>query len=98
MGLFVPFALALAVFWLIIGIMLAKFLAQKYKGKPWNSRNIDSQFIYGSSLSNDRSGQMYGGGYGNGGRIGGGGGGMDGGYGRENIGMGQFGQGRFKGM
>ncbi|KAJ4378823.1 hypothetical protein N0V86_005696 [Didymella sp. IMI 355093] len=46
MGLFLLFAFALAVFWLVIGIFLAKFLAQKYKGKPWNSRNIDSQYIY----------------------------------------------------
>ncbi|KAJ4340318.1 hypothetical protein N0V87_002610 [Didymella glomerata] len=42
MGLFLPFVLALAVFWLVIGVYLAKFLAQKYKGKPWNSKNIDS--------------------------------------------------------
>jgi hypothetical protein len=94
MGFFIPFVLALAIFWLVIGIMLAKFLAQKYKGKPWKSRTVDSQYIYGNALQNDRSNQMHHGGYGYGGErtnIGGG-------YGRDNIGMGQFGQGRMKGM
>ena len=97
MSLFIPFALALAVFWLIIGVMIAKFLAQKYKGKPWNSRAVDSQYIYGSAINHDRSGHMYGAGYGMGGSIGPGGG-LGGGYGRENIGMGQLGRGRVKGV
>lgn len=77
--------------------MIAKFLAQKYKGKPWNNRAVDSQFIYGSAINHDRSRHMYGGGYGMGGSIGSGGG-LSGGYGRGNIGMGQFGQGRMKGV
>lgn len=94
MGLFLPFIFALAVFWLVIGIYLAKFLAQKYKGKPWNSRNVDAQFIYGTALQNDQSTRMHSGGYGVGAQPGG----FDRGYGRETISMGQFGQGRVKGM
>lgn len=88
MALFIPFVLGLAIFWLIIGIMLAKFLAQKYKGKPWNKRTVDSAFIYGSAVGNNRSGGL-GGGYGR--EIGSG-------YGGRDVGMGQFGQGRFKGL
>jgi hypothetical protein len=94
MALFLPFMLALAVFWLVIGVYLAKFFAQKYKGKPWNSRNIDSQYIYGNALQNDRSTGMHSGGYGLGGQPGG----FNRGYGRDTISMGQFGQGRMKGM
>ncbi|KAF2633325.1 hypothetical protein BU25DRAFT_405233 [Macroventuria anomochaeta] len=94
MGLFIPFVLALAVFWLVIGTLLAKFLAQKYKGKPWNNRTVDSQYIYGNALQNDRSGQMHGGRYGMGGSVGE----FNRRYGREDIGMGQYGQGRMKGM
>ncbi|KAJ4982648.1 hypothetical protein SVAN01_11860 [Stagonosporopsis vannaccii] len=94
MALFVPFALALAVFWLVIGIMLAKFFAQKYKGKPWKSRSVDSSFLYGSALQNDRSSQVHSGGYGYGGQRAN----VGGGFGREGIQMGQFGAGRVKGM
>ncbi|KAJ8112530.1 hypothetical protein OPT61_g5113 [Boeremia exigua] len=54
MALFIPFMLGLAVFWLVIGVMLAKFFAQKFKGKPWGTRTVDSQFVYGSALQNDR--------------------------------------------
>lgn len=94
MGLFIPFVFALAVFWLVIGVMLAKFLAQKYKGKPWSSKAVDSQYIYGNALQNDQSTRMHSGGYGVGGQAGG----FNRGYGRETVSMGQFGQGRMKGM
>lgn len=93
MGLFIPFVLALALFWLLIGLMIAKFLAQKYKGKPWKSRTVDSQFIYGSALANDRSAGMQSGGYGRAE------GALGSGYGRVPGGsFGQFGEGRFKGL
>lgn len=76
--------------------MLAKFLAQKYKGKPWNSRTVDSQYIYGSAVGRDGSGEVHRGGYGVGSTVRGEG--MGGGYGSEDIGMRQFGRGRMKGM
>lgn len=94
MGLFIPFVLGLAVFWLIIGIMLAKFLAQKFKGKPWKSTTVDSQYIYGNALQNDRSNTVHHGGYGYGGeRVN-----VGGGFGRQDIAMGGYGRGRVKGM
>ncbi|KZM24560.1 uncharacterized protein EKO05_0008672 [Ascochyta rabiei] len=97
MSFFLPFVLALAVFWLLIGIMLAKFLAQKYKGRPWSARTVDTQYIYGSALANDRSaGGAYGNGYGYG-RVGERAG-FGAGYGREGAGLGRFGEGRVKGM
>lgn len=94
MALFLLFAIALALFWLVIGVYLAKFLAQKYKGKPWNTRTVDSQFLYGNALQHDQSTGVHSGGYGRGGLQGA----LDRGYGREGIGMGQLGRGRFKGM
>ncbi|KAF3002953.1 hypothetical protein E8E13_004083 [Curvularia kusanoi] len=68
MGLFIPLMLAIAIFWLAIGVMLAKFLAQKYKGKPWKTNAVDEHYIYGSALNNDRSGTVHSGGYGYGNR------------------------------
>ncbi|XPS68070.1 hypothetical protein M3J09_000363 [Ascochyta lentis] len=90
MSLFLPFMLLLALFWLAIGIMLAKFLAQKYRGKPWSKRAVDAQYIYGSALDNDRSAGVH---YGGGERVG-----FAGGYGRGGGGLGRFGEGRVKGL
>jgi len=98
MALFIPFMIALAVFWLVIGIMLAKVFAQKFKGKPWKARAVDSSFVYGSALQHDRSSQVHGGGYGYGYGFGGERVNLGGGFGREGIAMGQLGAGRVKGM
>ena len=68
MSLFLPFALALAVFWLGIGVMLARFLAQKYRGRPWGKKTVGSEFVYGGALRNDgrRAGGLDGGLWGSG--------------------------------
>ena len=95
---FIPLMIAIAAFWLAIGTMLARYLAQKYKGKPWRSgRPLDEHnFIYGTALRNDNSRNVHGGGgfagYGDRGMS------VGSGYGRQNIGMGQYGQGRVKGL
>ncbi|KAF9701714.1 hypothetical protein EKO04_000306 [Ascochyta lentis] len=89
MSLFLPFMLLLALFWLAIGIMLAKFLAQKYRGKPWSKRAVDAQYIYGSALDNDRSAGVH---YGGGERVG-----FAGGYGRGVAGWGGLVRGGLRG-
>jgi hypothetical protein len=79
MSLFIPFILLLACFWLVIGVLIAKWLkqaghAKPFKGKDWQER------------------QLYGAGVGFGGSAGAGV--------RENrkVGLGQFGEGRVKGL
>lgn len=94
MPLFLPFMFLLAIGWLVGGIYLAKYFAQKYKGQPWSNRTINTEYIYGNSLNNDRSAGVHSGGYG----VGSGHGGFNQGYGRQAVGLGQFGQGRVKGM
>lgn len=83
MSLFLPFVLALAVFWLLIGVMLAKFLAQKYRNKPWRTREVDSSFVFGGAVGRDRSRGVVGA-Y----ELGRG----------EGLGLGRFGRGGVKGL
>jgi hypothetical protein len=83
--MFAVFAILLAVFWCTIGIMLAKWLKQAGHTKPFSGRERD---IYGGAAGVGRSVEL--GGDGRGVELGGGGG--------RYVGIGDYGEGRVKGL
>ena len=97
MDLFIPFVFLLALFWLTIGLMIARYAQQTFKGKPWNSTMGEGPSVCGNGLGHGRSmGSAFGGeqGSGNGGRV-------FNAYERQKqapVGFGQFGSGGVKGF
>lgn len=77
----------LAAFWLVIGVMLAKWLRQAGHTKPFKGRDID---IYGAGRGYGRETQLQGSEREFGGFVGGGGG--------RDVRLGGFGEGRVKGL
>jgi hypothetical protein len=97
MDLFVPFVILLAFFWLTIGIMIARYAQQTFKGKPWKSTIREDPSVYGGGTGHGmHTGRAFGGDQRaeNGGRV-------FGAYEKQRqrpIGLGQFGPGSVKGL
>jgi hypothetical protein len=96
MDLFIPFVIALAFFWLSIGIMIARYAQQTYKVKPWNSTVREDPRVYSGGMGHGmHTGRTFGGEEGEsaGGRV-------FGAYEKRQkpIGLGQFGSGGLKGL
>jgi hypothetical protein len=97
MDLFIPFMFLLALFWLTIGLMIARYAQQNFKGKPWTSTTSESPNVFGNGIGHERPmGRTFGGdlGEGQGGRV-------FNAYERQKqapVGLGNFGSGGVKGM
>jgi hypothetical protein len=77
MVFFVPFIFLLAAFWVLIGVMLAKWLKQAGHNRPINGRQLNEREIYGGGVGFGRQvglggseRDMEGMGRGKGGRVG----------------------------
>jgi hypothetical protein len=84
--MFAIFAILLALFWLTIGVMLAKWLKQAGHTKPFSGRERD---IYGGAGGVGRSVELGGGSGRENLNLGGGG---------RYVGIGEYGEGRVKGL
>jgi hypothetical protein len=97
MDLFIPFMFLLALFWLTIGLMIARYAQQTFKGKPWKSTTSEGPNVFGNGIGHERPmGRTFGGdlGDGQGGRV-------FKAYERQQqapVGLGNFGSGGIKGM
>lgn len=92
---FIPFILILALAWLVVGILIARWLKQAGHTKPFKGKQWTSRDIYGGGAGGGRTGYQ---GLGSAVEDGDYGGRWEGGMERRPIVMGGYGRGGVKGL